>query len=139
MATGLLLLLFSIGIALGSLLCETLARGREIGLASLGAIGMTLFSVDMCYAVRALPPAIPSLAGVAVFIAQAGHWRVMGDLVPAVGSCRALQCAAVRANPIAYTNLSHHSRIIAANNVLNTIYMVVSPLCTVVTRARRVK
>ncbi len=47
----LLLSLFSIGIAIGSLLCEKLShRTVEIGLVPLGAIGMTVFGADLFFA-----------------------------------------------------------------------------------------
>ena len=55
---SLLLVVFSIGIGVGSLLCEKLShRHVEIGLVPLGAIGMTVFSVDLYFASRALPAA----------------------------------------------------------------------------------
>ena len=54
---SLLLVVFSIGIGVGSLLCERLShRHVEIGLVPLGAIGMTLFSVDLYFASRGLTP-----------------------------------------------------------------------------------
>ena len=55
---SLLLVVFSVGIGIGSLLCEVLSRRHvEIGLVPLGAIGMTVFSVDLYFAARGLPPA----------------------------------------------------------------------------------
>ena len=55
---SLLLVVFSVGIGIGSLLCEMLSRRHvEIGLVPLGAIGMSVFSVDLYFASRGLPPA----------------------------------------------------------------------------------
>src|SRR5204863_2164318 len=55
---SLLLVVFSVGIGIGSLLCEVLSRRHvEIGLVPLGAIGMTVFAVDLYFASRGLPPA----------------------------------------------------------------------------------
>ena len=49
----LLLVVFSIGIGVGSLLCERLSgRKVEIGLVPFGSIGLTLFGVDLCLAAR---------------------------------------------------------------------------------------
>jgi hypothetical protein len=46
------------GIGIGSLLCEVLSRRHvEIGLVPLGAIGMSVFSIDLYFASRGLPPA----------------------------------------------------------------------------------
>jgi hypothetical protein len=54
---SLLLVVFSIGIGTGSLLCEVLSRRHvEIGLVPLGAIGMSVFSVDLYFASKGLPP-----------------------------------------------------------------------------------
>src|SRR5450755_1763971 len=76
---SLLLVVFSIGIGVGSLLCEVLSRRHvEIGLVPLGAIGMSIFSVDLYFAARGLPPS----AGytLTAFLAEHSHWRVMADL-----------------------------------------------------------
>ena len=54
---SLLLVVFSVGIGVGSLLCEVLSRRHvEIGLVPLGAIGMSVFSIDLYFASRGLPP-----------------------------------------------------------------------------------
>ena len=62
---SLLLVVFSIGIGTGSLLCETLGRRHvEIGLVPLGAIGMSVFAVDLWAASSGLPaPASPYRRG----------------------------------------------------------------------------
>jgi predicted MFS family arabinose efflux permease len=53
---SLLLVVFSIGIGTGSLLCEVLSRRHvEIGLVPLGAIGMSVFAVDLYLASNGLP------------------------------------------------------------------------------------
>src|SRR6185437_15496752 len=76
----LLLTVFSVGIGTGSLLCERLSgRKVEIGLVPFGAIGMTVFAIDLWLASRgAAPPA--GEAAVSQFIGEARHWRVMADL-----------------------------------------------------------
>jgi predicted MFS family arabinose efflux permease len=53
---SLLLVVFSIGIGTGSLLCEVMSRRHvEIGLVPLGAIGMSVFAIDLYFASRGLP------------------------------------------------------------------------------------
>ena len=75
---SLLLVVFSIGIGIGSLLCEVLSRRHvEIGLVPLGAIGMSVFSIDLASRPGAAPAAI---MGLSVFLDQGAHWRVMLDL-----------------------------------------------------------
>ncbi|MHB0921654.1 MAG: MFS transporter [Thiomonas delicata] len=121
---SLLLMVFSIGVGLGSLACEWLARGRvEIGLVPLGAIGMTVFGVDLYVATRGLPHGA-ALQGVAAFVRDPAHWRVMADLFLLSAS------AGIYSVPL-YALIQHHTpdthraRVIAANNIINAIYMVV--------------
>src|SRR6185295_9296940 len=75
-----LLALFSVGIGVGSLLCERLSGRRvELGLVPFGSIGLTVFAVDLWLASRNMHAS--GLAGIDVFFASAGHWRVAADLV----------------------------------------------------------
>jgi 1-acyl-sn-glycerol-3-phosphate acyltransferase len=121
---SLLLVVFSLGIGLGSLLCEVLShRHVEIGLVPLGAIGMTVFSVDLFFATHNLPPA--STFTLSTFMAQAAHWRVMADLFLLAGfaglySVPMYALIQIRSQP------THRARIIAANNILNALFMITS-------------
>lgn len=122
---SLLLVVFSIGIGVGSLLCEVLSRRLvEIGLVPLGAIGMSVFSIDLYFASRGVP--VPAAAyGLAEFVAQPGHWRVMLDLAllslfAGLYSVPMYALIQMRAQP------THRARIIAANNILNALFMIVS-------------
>ena len=121
---SLLLVVFSIGIATGSLLCEVLSRRHvEIGLVPLGAIGMSVFAVDFYFATRGLPPS--GLMGVGAFITQPAHWRVMADLMllslfAGLYSVPMYALIQLRSQP------THRARIIAANNILNALFMIVS-------------
>jgi 1-acyl-sn-glycerol-3-phosphate acyltransferase len=121
---SLLLVVFSIGIGIGALLCEILSRRHvEIGLVPLGAIGMSVFSIDLYFASRALPPAAGLTLG--AFVAQAAHWRVMADLgllslFAGIYSVPMYALIQMRSQP------THRARIIAANNILNALFMIVS-------------
>ncbi|MFV0679840.1 MFS transporter [Ottowia sp.] len=121
---SLLLVVFSIGIGVGSLLCEVLShRHVEIGLVPLGAIGMSVFGVDLFFACRALPPADVYTLG--AFVAQHAHWRVMADLAllalsAGVYSVPMYALIQLRSQP------THRARIIAANNILNALFMIAS-------------
>ena len=119
---SLLLVVFSIGIGVGSLLCETLSRRQvEIGLVPLGAIGMSVFAIDLYFASRSLP-AVPEM-GLAAFVAQGAHWRVMADLAllslfAGLYSVPMYALIQLRSQP------THRARIIAANNILNALFMI---------------
>jgi 1-acyl-sn-glycerol-3-phosphate acyltransferase len=123
---SLLLVVFSIGIATGSLLCEVLSRRHvEIGLVPLGAIGMSVFSIDLYFASNSLAPA--SNLSVGAFISQPAHWRVMFDLAllslfAGLYSVPMYALIQLRSTP------THRARIIAANNILNALFMIASSL-----------
>ena len=121
---SLLLVLFSVGIATGSLLCEVLSKRHvEIGLVPLGAIGMSVFAIDLYFASRGLPPA--QLMGVGRFLAQPAHWRVMLDLA-LLSLFAGLYSVPMYALIQLRSQATHRARIIAANNILNALFMIVS-------------
>ena len=126
----LLLAVFSIGIAIGSLLCERLSGHKvEIGLVPFGSIGMTLFAVDLWLASADLQPA--GLASVGAFVANHANWRVMADLFllalfAGFYSVPLYALIQLRCEP------SHRARIIAANNILNALFMVVASIMAAV-------
>jgi 1-acyl-sn-glycerol-3-phosphate acyltransferase len=121
---SLLLVVFSVGIGTGSLLCERLSRRHvDIGLVPLGAIGMTVFAVDLYFAARGLPDS-PEM-GVAAFVAQHAHWRVMADLA-LLSLFAGLYSVPMYALIQLRTASSHRARIIAANNILNALFMIAS-------------
>ena len=121
---SLLLVVFSIGIGIGSLLCEMLSKRHvEIGLVPLGAIGMSVFAIDLYFASRGLPASAPLT--VSQFMAIGAHWRVMIDLMllslfAGIYSVPMYALIQLRSQP------SHRARIIAANNILNALFMIVS-------------
>jgi 1-acyl-sn-glycerol-3-phosphate acyltransferase len=120
----LLLALFSIGIGIGSLLCERLSgRKVELGLVPFGSIGLTLFAIDLWLATRAMSAGTSS--GVASFLAVGAHWRVAADIV-LLGVFGGFYTVPLYALIQSRSAPSHRSRIIAANNILNALFIVVS-------------
>ncbi len=123
---SLLLVVFSVGIGIGSLLCEVLSRRHvEIGLVPLGAIGMSVFSIDLYFAARSLPAS--EIMGLSTFLAHSPHWRVMLDLAllslfAGLYSVPMYALIQMRSQP------THRARIIAANNILNALFMIASSL-----------
>jgi len=123
---SLLLVVFSVGIGAGSLLTETLSRRHvEIGLVPLGAIGMTVFAADLYFASRGLP-SVPSQT-VSTFLANSAHWRVLFDLF-ALSLSAGLYSVPMYALIQLRAPASHRARIIAANNILNAVFMIASSL-----------
>ncbi|MBS0581836.1 MAG: MFS transporter [Proteobacteria bacterium] len=120
----LLLTVFSIGIGLGSMLCERLSGHKvEIGLVPFGSIGMTVFGIDLYFA---HPLAVGEAhLGVAAMLQQPHIWRVLIDLVlMAIFSgffiVPLFALIQTRSDP------ARRSRVIAANNIMNALFMVVA-------------
>jgi MFS family permease len=129
----LLLTMFSVGIGLGSVMCEKMSRGRiELGLVPLGAMGITLFSIDIYFASQHFV-ALSLPAGelnAAQFIDISGSWRVLLDLA-LIGLFGGFYTVPLSAMVQKRSNPHHRARVIAANNILNALFMVVSALATV--------
>src|SRR5262249_4134679 len=121
---------FTLGIALGSLLCNKLLKGSvSVRFVPLGALGISLFTVDLFYAVQALPPA-GDLIGIGGFISRLSAWRIVVDLV-LVAICGGLYIVPLYTLLQVRTEASHRSRIIAANNIWNALFMVAAAAATV--------
>lgn len=118
----LLLAMFSIGIGAGSFLCEKLSgRMVEIGLVPIGSLGLTLFGVDL-YFNQGLSSG-GELIGPAAFMAQSFSLRVCVDIIM-LGISGGLYIVPLYALIQQRGELRKRSRIIAANNVLNALFMV---------------
>lgn len=124
---SLLLVVFSVGIGAGALLCEMLSRRHvEIGLVPMGAIGMTVFSVDLYFASRGLPQHTVALT-LGQFMADPAHWRVLADLA-LLSLFAGIYSVPMYALIQMRSQSTHRARIIAANNILNALFMIVSSL-----------
>jgi len=126
---SLLLVVFSVGIGIGSLLCETLSRRHvEIGLVPLGSFGMSAFAIDLYFASRGLAPAHD--VGIAAFLVQPAHWRIMVDLF-LLSLFTGMYSVPMYALIQMRSQATHRARIIAANNILNALFMIASSLIVV--------
>jgi len=120
----LLLAIFSIGIGIGSLLCERLSGHKvEIGLVPFGSIGLSIFAIDLYFASKDLVP--NGLTGIDGFLAMRAHWRVITDLV-LLGMFGGFYIVPLYALIQERSEPAYRSRIIAANNILNALFMVAS-------------
>ncbi|TXH06334.1 MAG: MFS transporter [Nevskiaceae bacterium] len=124
-----LLTVFSLGIGVGSFLCERLSGHKvEIGLVPLGSIGLTLFGVDLYFAA----PDVAAVQGEGVwaFLHEARNHRVLWDLL-LIGVSGGLYIVPLYALIQTRSAASHRSRVIAGNNILNALFMVVSAIMAV--------
>lgn len=117
-----LLVTFAVGVGVGSLLCEWLSGHRvELGLVPLGSIGLTVFAVDLYFAQPVA--AAGSVSTVGEFLARPGTWRVLLDLA-LLGAFGGIFTVPLYALIQQRSERRHLSRIIAANNIINALFMV---------------
>lgn len=120
-----LLGLFIVGISSGSLLCEKLSgRQVEIGLVPFGAIGLTLFGIDLYFASPAGPTA--DLATLQ-FLSEAGNWRIIADLL-LIGVFGGFYIVPLYALIQSRSEPAHRSRVIAGLNIVNALFMVIAAI-----------
>jgi len=121
---------FTVGIGFGSLLCERSSRGRiELGLVPLGALGVSLFSLDFFLHGNAYSPAA-QLTGT-TFFSHHPATRAFCDLV-LIGGFGAIFIVPLYAALQARVTEEFRARIMAALNVTNAAFMVTSALFTMV-------
>lgn len=122
-AVTLLLATFTFGIGIGSLLCEKMSAGRvEIGLVPFGSIGLTLFALDLAFA---SPAAINHEAmGAIALLGLASTWHVLFDLAM-IGIFGGFFIVPLYALVQQRSDPEFGARIIAANNIVNALFMVV--------------
>ncbi len=122
-----LLTVFSVGIGAGSLLCERMSGHKvEIGLVPFGAIGLTLFALDLFFASPSgLAPAGREAIVAREFLAVPGNWRILADLL-LIGMFGGFYIVPLYALVQTRTEASHQSRVIAGNNIMNAAFMVVA-------------
>jgi len=119
-----MLAIFSVGIGVGSLLCERLSGHKvEVGLVPFGSIGLSVFAIDLYFASRGLAP--NSLTGVDGFLRVGTHWRIVADLI-LLGMFGGFYIVPLYALIQERSDAAFRSRIIAANNILNALFMVAS-------------
>ncbi len=126
----LLLTIFSIGIGIGSFLCNKLLRGHiQATYVPLAALAISLFGIDLYFASRHFHTPASGLFSLWQFARTTGGLRIILDLL-----CMAIS-GGIFIVPL-YAIMQHRSapehrsRIIAANNVINSLFMVASALLT---------
>lgn len=129
----LFLTIFSIGIGVGSAMCNKLLRGRVAATyVPLGALGLTLFTIDMYFTTHAIPAPVGSeLMGFWDFLSYAGHWHLLFDLL-AVALCAGIYIVPLYAILQSRSDPQRTARVIASNNVVNALFMVGGSLVVMV-------
>ncbi|HYD17873.1 MAG TPA: acyl-[ACP]--phospholipid O-acyltransferase [Patescibacteria group bacterium] len=124
----LLLTLFSVGIACGSVLCSRLLKGQvQATYVPLAAIGMAAFGVDLYFAANNALPAGQVLATAGSFLAQPGSWRIVADLF-VIALCGGMFVVPLYAIVQKRTDSRYMARMIAGLNIMNAMFMVASSI-----------
>ena len=127
--TTVLLVAFAVGVGAGSLLCEKMSGHRiELGLVPFGSIGLSVFAIDLYFAQPTANPEI--LHSVGDFLARPGSWRVLADLA-LLGAFGGLYSVPLYAMIQERAERQHLSRVIAANNILNALFMVAAAVLAI--------
>ena len=128
--TTALLAAFAIGVGIGALLCERMSGHRiELGLVPFGSIGLTLFAVDLYFA-QPTAHGIP-VDSIGEFLAREGSWRILLDLA-LIGAFGGFYSVPLYALIQKRSKREHLSRIIAANNIINSLLMVMAAVMSMV-------
>jgi MFS family permease len=122
-----LLSIFSVGVGVGSVWCEKLSKGKqELGLVMLGAVGMSLFAWDFAATAGNIQQQFlvhPDWTLQA--ISQLEYWRMLLD-VALLGVSGGLYIVPLYVLLQSRVEARYQSRVIAANNIMNALFMVVS-------------
>lgn len=128
-----LLTAFSVGIGIGSLVCNRLLKGEvHATFVPLGALGITVFTIDLYFAtLHPLSPSPEELIGLGTFLSTFAGWRVVADLA-LIAICGGIYIVPLNAILQHRSEVEHRARNIASNNVMNALFMVVSAIGIVV-------
>ncbi|PRA23218.1 MFS transporter [Pseudomonas poae] len=126
----LILTVFSVGIALGSMLCEKLSgRKVEIGLVPFGSFGLTVFGLLLWWHSGGFPQNVQANDWLAV-LSYGQAWWVLLDIL-GLGVFGGFYIVPLYALIQSRTAENERARVIAANNILNALFMVVSAIVSI--------
>ncbi|MDH4570984.1 MFS transporter [Pseudomonas sp. BN414] len=126
----LILTVFSVGIALGSMLCERLSGGKvEVGLVPFGSIGLTLFGLLLWWHSGEFPQGAAPHDWMAL-LGYGQAWLILADIL-GIGLFGGFYIVPLYALIQSRTAENERARVIAANNILNALFMVVSAIASI--------
>ena len=121
-----LLAVFSVGIGAGAVLTDWLSGQKvEIGLVPLGSIGMTVFAADLYLASRSIAPI--GSGTLLQFFELGGAWRIVLDLA-LLSVFAGFYSVPLYALIQSRAPKTHVARIVAANNILNAVFIVAASI-----------
>lgn len=129
-----ILTLFSIGIAIGSVLCKTLTKGQvTLKLMPFGLAGLSIMAFDLYWTLSHINVNHGSehLLGIKDILSHTDNIRVMLDFL-LLGLFGGFYIVPLYAFMQAYAPKSHRARVIAANNISNAFFMVIAAIFAII-------
>ncbi|TCB79542.1 MFS transporter [Acinetobacter sp. ANC 4173] len=130
---SLLLTFFSVGIGIGSLLCRRIG-GTEVNLkmVPIGAIGLTVFALYLAASLAFVPVRTGELLHLADVFQQGWSYYHVMLAVTLLGISGGFYIVPLYAMMQAHSPRSHRARVVAANNILNAVFMVSSAIFSII-------
>ncbi len=119
----LFLIVFSIGIAAGSLVCNRLLKGKiHATYVPIAAIGMTIFAIDLVISSQRTVSSSGELLSLIQFLSFSSHWRILFDIF-FLSIAGGLYIVPLNALLQHESDPAYRSRTIACNNIINAAFM----------------
>lgn len=130
---SLLLTFFSVGIGVGSLLCRKIGGSEvNIKMVPLGAVGLTVFAFYLAGSLAFVPERTGDFIGISdMFNSGMIYYHVM-IAVTLLGISGGFYIVPLYAMMQAYSPCSHRARVVAANNIMNAVFMVSSAIFSII-------
>lgn len=130
---SLLLTFFSVGIGVGSLLCRKIG-GTEVNLkmVPVGAIGLTVFAFYLAASLAFVPEHSGKILGLKDVFTQGWSYYHVMLAVTLLGISGGFYIVPLYAMMQAFSPRSHRARVVAANNILNAVFMVSSAIFSII-------
>ncbi len=128
--TNLLIAAFTVGIAVGSLLCHRLLHGDiSARYTPFAGLAITVFAIDLVFAGRAAGAAASGdgLMDIPTLLASPAHWRILADFA-AIAMASGIFVVPLYAIVQTLSEPERRARVIASNNVLNALFMTLATL-----------
>ena len=124
-----ILAIFTIAVAFGSLICERLSGGRiEIGIVPIGAFGLSFAGIDLYFAIGALE--VANRYEWLAFLSVPGSPRLLIDFA-LIGFFGGMFIVPLYALIQMRTPEERRARIIAVNNIINAVFMVAAAILSI--------
>jgi acyl-[acyl-carrier-protein]-phospholipid O-acyltransferase / long-chain-fatty-acid--[acyl-carrier-protein] ligase len=126
----LFLTLFSMGVAVGSLLCDNLLKGDiSARFTSIAALGVSIFTIIMVLATPV--PQHEGMVSLQEFIGNPAHWLLLFSMFM-IALCGGIYMVPLYASLQHRADVQYRSRVVAASNLSDSIFMTLAAIASAV-------